>query len=146
MGFLLGIFVRLGEHELHYFRAKNYLGVEDKGGYKIASVEKCIYDSLLHMDKVDAKAIMKALFYAKLDSKLLLKISAGEDNAFFQRLGYLLSLLPRPNAERKVLLAFCAKRKKSNTYLQGRSKGKYVKEWMIVDNICKEVLLSWLRQ
>ena len=40
----------LGEqHELHYFKAKNYKGiVMEKEGYRTASVEKALYDSLHH--------------------------------------------------------------------------------------------------
>ncbi len=137
--------VHMGGHEFFYFKAKNYLGVEE-GKYKVASVEKAIYDSMHHMDLVGAAMLARVLYYADIDSSKFMRISRGESRAFFQRLGYIMSILPSLDAEKKQLKAFCAKRVKSNAYLQGRKRGSYIKEWRIIDNVGKGVLLSWLRQ
>ncbi|MHB1830333.1 MAG: type IV toxin-antitoxin system AbiEi family antitoxin domain-containing protein [Candidatus Micrarchaeaceae archaeon] len=137
--------IKMGGHEFIYFKAKNYLGVEE-GKYKIASVEKAIYDSLLHIDMVGIPALAKALYYAKISSRKFMQISNSEGGAFFQRLGYLISILPDKDIEKKKLMAFCAKRIRANAYLQGRNSGRYVKEWKIIDNVDKEVFLAWLHQ
>ncbi len=137
--------VKMGGHEFLYFKAKNYLGVEE-GKYKMASVEKAIYDSLLHIDMVGIPILAKVLYHAKINSRKFMRISNSEGSAFFQRLGYLISILPDKDIEKKKLMAFCAKRIRANTYLQGRNSGRYVKEWKIIDNVGKEVLLAWLHQ
>jgi len=136
---------RMGEHELFYFKAKNYLGLLEKP-YKMASVEKAIYDCLLHADLVGFAKIAKALYRAEISSKKFLAISKTESSAFFQRLGYVLSLLPNLGSEKKRLLEHCRGRICANAYLQGRGKGKYVSEWKLVDNVGEKVILSWWHQ
>ena len=134
--------VTMGGQEFFYFRAKNYLGIKEDG-YKVATAEKAIYDSLLHLDLVGAPMLSKALYYATIDSKTFIAISKKESNAFFQRIGYLLSILPSLDAEKKKLMLFCMKRKGTNAYLQGRKAGHYIKDWKLIDNVGKEVLLAW---
>jgi len=136
---------RLGNHELRYFKAKNYAGLVEKP-YKMASVEKAIYDCLLHSDLVGFAKIAKALHNSKISANVFLSLGRGEGSAFFQRLGYILSLLPRLDAEKRKILAHCRKKVRANAYLQGREKGKYVPEWKLIDNVGKEVILSWWQQ
>ncbi len=137
--------ITMGGHEFLYFKAKNYLGIEE-GKYKTASVEKAIYDSLLHIDMVGIQTLVKALYHAKINRRKFMRISNGESSAFFQRLGYLISTLPNKDTKKEKLMASCAKRIGTNTYLQGRNSGHYVKEWKIIDNVGKEVFLAWLHQ
>lgn len=135
----------LGEHEIFYFRAKNYLGTIEKK-YKMASVEKALYDCLLHADFVGYAKIAKALYNAKISCAKFLLISKKESGAFFQRLGYVLSILPKRDAQKQKLLKFCRKMAKANTYLQGRKSGKYISEWKLIDNVGEKVILSWWQQ
>jgi len=136
---------RLGEHELNYFKAKSYGGIIENP-YRMASVEKALYDCLLHADLIGYAKIAKALHNATISAKVFLSLSRRESNAFFQRLGYLLSLLPSLDAEKRKILEHCRKRVRANVYLQGRSKGRYVPEWRVVDNVGERVILSWWQQ
>ncbi len=135
----------MGGHELRYFRAKNYLGVVEKP-YKMASVEKAIFDCLLHADMVGHAKIAKALHHSKISASTFLALSRSEGGAFFQRLGYILSLLPKPDIEKRKLLQYCRRRVRANAYLQGRGHGKYVPDWKLIDNVGEKVILSWLHQ
>jgi len=136
---------RLGGHELRYFKAKSYSGLVEKP-YKMASVEKAIYDCLFHADMVGYAKIAKALHNSEISAKEFLSLSRGEGGAFFQRLGYILSLLPRRDREKQRLMEHCGKKVRANAYLQGRGKGKYIPEWKLVDNIGEKVILSWWQQ
>jgi predicted transcriptional regulator of viral defense system len=137
--------LQMGGHEFLYFKAKNYLEVE-KETYPVASVEKAIYDSLNHADLVSYPRLTKVLYDASICAERFLRICKNEKSAFFQRLGYLLSILPSRDTEKEKLMKFCRKKIKANVYLQGRKSGRYIQEWKLVDNIGKEVLLSWWRQ
>ena len=136
---------RLGEHELRYFKAKSYLGTVEKP-YRMASVEKAIYDCLLHADLVGYAKIAKALHNSRISAKAFLSLCNKEDGAFFQRLGYILSLLPARSKEKNRLMGHCKKKIRANVYLQGRGKGKYIPEWKLIDNVGETVILSWWRQ
>jgi len=136
---------RLGEHELRYFKAKSYSGLVEMP-YKMASVEKAICDCLLHADLVGYAKIAKALHNSKITAKEFISVSDGEGGAFFQRLGYTLSLLPARSREKNALMAHCKKKVRANAYLQGRGKGRYVPEWKLIDNVGEKVILSWWQQ
>jgi predicted transcriptional regulator of viral defense system len=149
----------LGEHELRYFKAKNYKGIRDGGGgreagYRLASVEKALYDSLHHLELVGYGRFMKALNNADISAKRFISLTEGENHrgsAFFQRLGYMLSLLPKRDAEKEKLLKACRKRVRANAYLSGRKtamEGVYVSEWKLIDNVggSKELVSSWWEQ
>ncbi len=136
---------RLGEHQLDYFKAKNYGGIIENP-YRMASVEKALYDCLLHADLIGYAKISKALHNAAISAKAFLSLSGKESSAFFQRLGYLLSLLPSMDAEKRKIFEHCRKRVRANVYLQGRNRGKYVPEWKVVDNVGEKVILSWWQQ
>jgi len=136
---------RLGEHELHYFKAKSYIGTVEKP-YKMATAEKAVYDCLLHADLVGYAKIAKALYNSEISAKKFLALSRGEDGAFFQRLGYILSLLPARSKDKNELMKHCRKKIRANAYLQGRGKGKYILEWKLIDNVGEKVILSWWQQ
>ena len=137
--------VQMGNMEFIYFKAHNYAGIE-KGDYPLASVEKAISDSLLHLSLTNFAMLAKVLYYADINSGKLIRLCGAENSASFQRLGYLLSLLPKLDKEKSKLLSFCRKKIKANAYLSGKCSGTYVPEWKIIDNIGKEVILSWWQQ
>jgi len=137
--------VVMGQYEFLYFKAKNYAGVEQKQ-YSVASVEKAVYDSLLNWRFIGFPKLTAVLYRSRLDSKKLLGICKGESSAFFQRLGYLLSVLPSRDVEKEGIMRFCAKKVRANAYLQGRGGGEYIKGWKLIDNVGKGVLLSWWHQ
>ncbi len=137
--------VQMGNMEFIYFKAHNYAGIE-KGDYPLASVEKAISDSLMHLSLTNFAMLAKVLYYADINSGKLIRLCGAENSASFQRLGYLLSLLPKLDKEKSKLLSFCRKKIKANAYLSGKCSGTYVPEWKIIDNIGKEVILSWWQQ
>ena len=137
--------LRLGEHEIYYFKARNYLGVIEKP-FKMACIEKAIYDCLAHADLIGYAKIAKVLHNAKFSASVFLSISKDEDAAFFQRLGYILSLVHSRGKEKNKILKYCRKMVRTNAYLQGRSKGRYVREWKLIDNVGEKVILSWWRR
>ncbi len=137
--------VQVGGHEFYYFKAKNYIGVNDET-YPIATVEKAIYDSLIHWNLIGYTKLAAVLYQSDISSRRFIRISKGEDGAMFQRLGYLLSILPSLTKEKRKLMEFCRGKIRSNTYLSGRKHGEYIAEWKLVDNIGKGVLLSWWLQ
>ncbi len=137
--------LRLGEHEIRYFKAKNYRGLAEKP-YRMATEEKAVYDCLLHANLVGYQRIAKALHGAEFSAKTFLRLCKGENGAFFQRLGYILSLLPSRGGEKERILDYCKKNIGGNAYLQGRAGGKFIPEWKLVDNVGEKVILSWWRQ
>ncbi len=118
------------------------------GNYVVSTRAKTLYDCLLHPNLAGGLSIvLKAFFDARLSEKEWREFfwfaQKFEKNAFFQRLGYLLSLLAeKDNGVEKAVLE-CKKKVKAKAYLQGRKKGVYVKEWMVFDNIGKKKLLGW---
>ncbi len=137
--------VHIGNFEFFYFMAHNYSGIE-RGDYPIASIEKAITDSLTHLQLTSFPMLAKVLYNADINPNKLIHLSAGKSSAFFQRLGYLLSLLPKLNKEKSKLLLFCSNKIKTTVYLSKRSSGTYISEWKIIDNIGKEVIMSWWQQ
>jgi len=136
--------VRMGSHEFRYFEARNYKGLVENE-YRLASVEKAIYDSIHHGDLVSYAMVAKALFNARISARRFMEICDRETSAFFQRLGYLLSILPKRDSDKERLMRFCKKKVRGNAYLLGRTGGTYIGEWKIVDNVGRKVLLSWLQ-
>lgn len=134
--------LQMGQHEFIYFKAKNYRGIEE-GAYPVASTEKAICDSLEHGSFVNYARLEMVLHKSRIDSKKFIELSEGGSSSFFQRLGYLLSLLPSLDSQKRRLMNFCKKRVKANTYLQGGKRGTYISDWKLIDNIGQKVLLSW---
>ena len=137
--------VQMGNLEFVYFKACNYFGVE-KGDYPLASVEKAVSDSLMHLPLTSFTMLAKVLYYADIDSAKLIQLCDSGSSALFQRLGYLLSLLPKLDEEKAKVLRFCRKKIRTTAYLSGRRSGTYVAEWKIIDNVGKEVIMSWWQQ
>jgi len=135
---------KLGNYELVYFKAINfkYVDVENR----VALPEKAIYDSLKYYKIVPFKKTLEAVYHARnINWDNFIDLISGEKSSFFQRLGYLLSLLPRKNKRIKEVIEFCREkaRKSSKIYLYGRGKGVFIKEWNVIDNLGKKELLSW---
>lgn len=127
---------------------KRAFGSEKLGNYVVSTVPKTIYDCL-HKPLLAGglPAVLKAIFEARMGrsqwKEFLYYAKRFEKDSFYQRLGYLLSLLPRKTPEIKEIILLCKKRVKSKTYLLGRKNGVYFKEWKIIDNEGRERLLSW---
>lgn len=135
---------KLGNYEFVYFKAINfkYVDVENR----IALPEKAIYDSLKYYKIVPFRKTLEAIYHAKkINWDNFIDLISEEKSSFFQRLGYLLSIMPRKNRKIKEIIELCRERisERSKVYLYGRSRGVFIKEWNLIDNLGKKELLSW---
>ncbi|MEA1992896.1 MAG: hypothetical protein U9N35_00655 [Euryarchaeota archaeon] len=91
--------------------------------------------------------IIKALYDAKINWDEFIRYFKLESSSLCQRTGYVLELLREETDKEfsKEVLHYFKKRVKNNTKLlpSGKSIGKYIKEWMVLDNLGKENMLSW---
>lgn len=115
---------------------------------RVATRAKAIYDSLRRPDLGGGfSRILAAIEEMHLNEdewrEILNYMRKFDRKSFFQRVGYLFSLLP--STPKWVLKELKSKVSKVKVYLLGRSPGKFVKEWNVIDNVGKEVLLSWMR-
>jgi predicted transcriptional regulator of viral defense system len=91
--------------------------------------------------------ITKALYAAKgLDWQEFVKYFDRASDALCQRTGYVLDMYDRDTG--KVpgrVLEYFRGRKKNKTRLlpSGRGRGTYDREWMVMDNLGKENIMSW---
>lgn len=127
---------------------KRHVGSELTNGYLVSTIPKTIYDCLCQPELAGGyPQVLKAIFEAKISEngwkEFIYYAEKFERSAFYQRLGYLLSILPRKNKTILKMIAKCRKRIRSKIYLYKRRKGKYIPEWKLVDDIGKEELLSW---
>ncbi len=135
---------KLGNYELIYFKAINFKYVNVKN--KVALPEKAIYDSLKYYKIVPLKKTLEAIYHARnINWDNFMRLISEEKSSFFQRLGYLLSIMPKKNKKINEVIEFCRERirERSKIYLYERSKGVFIKEWSLIDNLGKKELLSW---
>ncbi len=90
--------------------------------------------------------ILKALYDTDMDWDELISYFKFASCSLCQRTGYVLELLSSitdkiPN----YVLPYFKKRIKNNTKLlpSGEVTGKYIKEWMVLDNLGEEKIMSW---
>jgi len=126
---------------------KRFCGYVDKDSIRIATKAKAIYDSLRKPELSGGFGkVLFAINEMKLNTEewkeFLNYVKKFERPGFCQRIGYLLSLIDTPSFILKELKNLSGR---SKVYLYGRSSGKLVNEWNVVDNIGKEVLLSWMK-
>lgn len=90
--------------------------------------------------------ITKALHEADLNWDEFIKYFELASCSLCQRTGYVLNLLRKETDKiPQEVLHYFRKRIKNNTKLlpSGRARGEYIKEWMVLDNLGKENILSW---
>lgn len=90
--------------------------------------------------------ITKALFESKLDWKEFMGYFDTASSSLCQRTGYVLDMLGKETGKVPgFVLTYLRKRIKNNTKLlpSGKSAGRYSREWMVLDNLGKENMLSW---
>jgi predicted transcriptional regulator of viral defense system len=126
---------------------ERFCGFHD-GEHRVSDLPKTIYDCF-HRPELGGgfPVILKAVHNSGLDpggwGEVLAYARRFDTPAFFQRLGYLLSLLPRP--PEGVVDACRSRVGGSRVYLSGRGPGVFVREWNVVDNVGRGVLVSWMR-
>ena len=128
---------------------KRFTGFTNMKKYRISTKAKTFFDCFCHPQYAAGyPEILKSLHMAgEIDWKEMEKYLEGfGSSSLCQRIGYTVSLLCRdteyiiPADFLEYLKGRIKNKTKLNFLLSG---GKYIKEWMIVDNIGDKRLLSW---
>ena len=128
---------------------RRFTGFKNTGRYMVSTKAKTFFDCFCHPQYAAGyPEILKSLYFAKeIDWKEMEKyLEEFGSSSLCQRIGYMVSLLDRVT-EYGIPVDF-------TEYLKSRIKnrtklyfnwggGRYVKEWMITDNIGERSLLSW---
>ena len=127
---------------------KKATGITYYKGIYISTLGKTFFDCFYKPQYGGGySTITKALYDADLDWDEFIKYFELASDSLCQRTGYVLELLRKETDKKfsKEVLHYFRKRVKNNTKLlpSGRSGGKYIKEWMVMDNLGKENILSW---
>lgn len=124
------------------------IGATKADKYNVSSIPKTLYDCF-HMPQYAGgfPNVLRAVYYATPSTEqwkeFLYYADKFESHAFFQRVGYMLNLLKKINfAVPDFVISHMKSKVKYKTVL-GKGKGTYIKEWMIMDCIKKQNLLSW---
>jgi len=126
---------------------KRATGITYYKGIYISTTAKTFFDCFYKPQYSGGySTITKALYDAKLDWNEFIVYFKLASSSLCQRTGYILELLK--NETDKIpedILDYFRKRVKNNTKLipSGKSRGQYIKEWMVLDNLGKENILSW---
>ena len=140
---------RIGEYTFKSVAfGKKATGMTYNSGIYISTLAKTFFDCLYKPQYGGGySTITKALYDAELDWNEFIKYFEFTSSSLCQRTGYVLELLKNVTDKKfsKDVLDYFRKRIKNNTKLlpSGRSKGRYIKEWMVLDNLGKENILSW---
>ena len=124
------------------------MGITYYEGMYISSLEKTFFDCFYKPQYSGGySTITKALHDIDLNWNDFIQYFRFASDSLCQRTGYVLELLQKETNKKvsKKVLSYFKKRVKNNTKLlpSGRAKGKYIKEWMVLDNLGKENILSW---
>ncbi len=139
----------LGQYEIKAIKVgKRYVGSEEKDNYRVSSLAKTFFDCFYHPQHAGGYSeVLKALHACeKMDwNEFLSYFEKFASNSFCQKVGYLLTLLQETGYEVPVsVIDYLKKRVRVKTRFSPRiSGGKLNKEWLVIDNIGKEELLSW---
>lgn len=117
-------------------------------GIYISTVAKTFFDCFYKPQYGGGySTITRALYDAELDWNEFIRYFEIASSSLCQRTGYILELLNEETDKKfsEEILLRLKKRIKNNTRLlpSGRSGGKYIKDWMVLDNLGRENILSW---
>jgi predicted transcriptional regulator of viral defense system len=139
----------LGQYEIKVIKlGRRYAGFERKDGYQVSSLAKTFFDCFYHPQHAGGfSEILKALHACKgMDwNEFLSYFRKFASNSFCQKVGYLLTLLQETDYEiPDSVIGYLEERVRVKTRLNPEmSGGKLNKEWLVIDNMGKEELLSW---
>jgi len=126
---------------------KRATGITYYNGVYISTTAKTFFDCFYKPQYSGGySTITKALYDAKLDWNEFIGYFELASSSLCQRTGYILELLKNETDKiSEEILDYFRKRVKNNTKLipSGKSRGQYIKEWMVLDNLGKENILSW---
>jgi predicted transcriptional regulator of viral defense system len=126
---------------------KRAVGMTYYKGVYVSTMAKTFFDCFYKPQYGGGySAITKALDEADIDwGEFKQYLELGSD-AFCQRTGYVLDMLNKETGKvPEDVLGYLRSRIKNNTKLvpTGRPTGKYNREWMVMDNLGKDNILSW---
>lgn len=138
----------IGEYTLKYVAmGDKATGMTYYNGVYVSTTAKTFFDCFYKPQYGGGySTITKALYDADIDWNEFLGYFGLASNSLCQRTGYVLDLLGDATSVVPTdVLDYFKNRIKNNTRLlpSGSSKGKYIKEWMLLDNLGKENILSW---
>lgn len=138
----------IGEYTLKYVAmGDKATGMTYYNGVYVSTTAKTFFDCFYKPQYGGGySTITKALYDADIDWNEFLGYFGLASNSLCQRTGYVLDLLGDvTDLVTTDVLDYFKNRIKNNTRLlpSGSSKGKYIKEWMLLDNLGKENILSW---
>jgi predicted transcriptional regulator of viral defense system len=128
---------------------KRFIGYEKKDGYTVSTIAKTFFDCFYHPQYAGGYSeILKSLYSCENPGwqEFRSYLERFGSSSLCQKIGYLLSVLA--NAEYAVppdLIEYLRSRVKTKTRLdtQIRKGGKFVKQWLVIDNISERRLLEW---
>lgn len=139
----------LKQYEIKVIKlGKRYRGLEKKEGYLVSSIAKTFFDCFFHPRYAGGYAeVLKSLYTCEqMDWKEFLSYFKKFGSASLcQKVGYLLILLKETDYKvSEEVIRYFKKEVRVKTRLDPKlTGGKLNKEWLVVDNIGKEELLSW---
>jgi len=139
---------RMGEYTFKSVAmGKRATGITYYNGIYTSTLAKTFFDCFYKPQYGGGySTITKALYDADPDWNEFVNYFELESGSLCQRTGYVLELLGKETGKiPEDVLSYFRKRVKNNTKLlpSGQAGGQYIKEWMVLDNLGKEHILSW---
>jgi len=128
---------------------KRFTGYEHKDDYTVSTVAKTFFDCFFHPQYAGGLSeVLKSLQSCEaMDwNEFLSHCKRFGSDSFCQKVGYLLSLMEKETGLKvpSSVIRYLRSRTNTKTRLVPRLKGgQLVKEWLVVDNVGKDKLLSW---
>ena len=128
---------------------KRFAGFEEKGKYNVSTRAKTFFDCFCHPQYAGGyPEVLKSLHMTDEVDWVEMEMHLDDfgSSSLCQKIGYVLSLLHEETGYELPadFLEYLKSRIKNKTKLDFALKGgKYIKEWMVMDNMGKGNLLSW---
>ena len=128
---------------------KRFTGFKEKGKYNVSTKAKTFFDCFYHPQYAGGYSkVLKSLYLTEEMNWVEMEKHLDEfgSSSLCQKIGHMLSLLHKETEYKLPIdfLEYLKNRIKNKTKLDFALRGgKYIKEWMVVDNIGERKLLSW---
>ena len=128
---------------------RRFIGYERKEGYTVSTVAKTFFDCFFHPQYAGGLSeVLKSLHSCGVMNwkEFLSHCKRLGSDSFCQKIGYLLALMEKETGSKVPgsVISYLESRVHTKTLLVPRLKGgQLVKEWLVIDNVGKNKLLSW---
>lgn len=126
---------------------KRAVGITFHNGIYISTTAKTFFDCIYKPQYSGGySTVTKALYDARFDWDEFIEYFRLASDSLCQRTGYILDILEK--TDKKVpnkVLSYFEKRVMTNSKLlpSGKARGKYIRKWMLLDNLGEDNILSW---